>query len=134
MPTLLAQIQGAAQILNQERLAALADATRRRIQEIQSGALAVDGTVLDGIAVCVGTIGAFLDGLRAGRRNLDALIDSALREMDAAIEGKTRAVVSAPRPATADIAPIVDELRAAMESWLANHGDDHARARGASTA
>ncbi|MEK7815483.1 MAG: Hpt domain-containing protein [Pseudomonadota bacterium] len=129
VPTLLAQIQGAAQILNQERLAALADATRRRIQEIQSGALAVDGTVLDGIAVCVGTIGAFLDGLRAGRRNLDALIDSALREMDAAIEGKTRAVVSAPRPATADIAPIVDELRAAMESWLANHGDDHARAR-----
>ncbi len=129
VPTLLAQIQGAAQILNQERLAALADATRRRIQEIQDGALAVDAAVLDGIAVCVGTIGAFLDGLRAGRRNLDVLIDSALRELDAAIEGKMRAAVSVPRPATADIVPIVDALRAAMESWLANHGDDRARGR-----
>ncbi|TAM47977.1 MAG: hypothetical protein EPN55_01100, partial [Gammaproteobacteria bacterium] len=131
VPALLSQIQGAAQILGQEPLAELADRTRQHIQDIRDGVLPTDTAVLDGIAVCVGTIGAYLDGLKAGRRNLEALIDSARREIDAAIAGKRRegTVAVPPAAAAADVATAVGGVRAAIESWLAQPGDVDAHAR-----
>ncbi len=133
VPALLSQIQGAAQILGQEPLAELADRTRQHIQDIRDGVLPTDTAVLDGIAVCVGTIGAYLDGLKAGRRNLDALIDSARREIDAAIAGKRRdnTVVITSAAAATDVATAVGGVRAAIEDWLAqsSDADAHARAR-----
>ncbi len=132
VPGLLSQIQGAALVLGQERLAELADRTRQHIQDLHDGALPADTAVLDGIAVCVGTIGAYLDGLKAGRRNLDALLESARREIDTAIAGKRRQGVAAPTATAAtDAATAVGGLRVAIGAWLAQSGDAvaHKRAR-----
>jgi len=121
-PALLFQIQGAAQILGQESLAELTGLTRGYVQELRDGVLLADVAVLDGLAVCIGTIGAHLDGLKAGRRNLEALIDSALREMAAATEGKRR-----PAPPAEPAADPVEALRTAVEAWLARPTDAAAR-------
>ena len=86
--------------------------------------------MLDGLALEIGTIGAYLDGLKHGRRNLEVLIDAALREMNTAIEGKRR-TVAAPRPATAadgETASLVRALRAAIETWTSGANDSATRA------
>ncbi|MBI3571278.1 MAG: Hpt domain-containing protein [Gammaproteobacteria bacterium] len=130
VPGLLFQIQGAAQILGQERLAELVEATRRHVDDIRGGRLPAEPAVLDGLALEIGTVGAYLDGLKHGRRNLEVLIDAALREMNAAIEGKRRTVVT-PRPGTAvgdETTSLVHALRAAIEAWITGANDAATRA------
>ncbi len=132
VPGLLSQIQGAALVLGQDRLAELADRTRQHIQDLRDGALPADTAVLDGIAVSVGTIGAYLDGLKASRRNLDALLESARREIDTAVAGKRRqGAAAATATAATDVATAVGGLRVAIGAWLAQSGDAvaHKRAR-----
>jgi chemosensory pili system protein ChpA (sensor histidine kinase/response regulator) len=126
VPALLSQIQGAAQILGQESLSELTGLTRGYVQELRDGVLVADSAVLDGLAVCIGTVGAHLDGLKAGRRHLDAMIDLALREMAAATEGKRR---PGPIPAlSAESADPVEALRIAIGRWLERPNDTAARA------
>ncbi|MEK7262713.1 MAG: Hpt domain-containing protein, partial [Pseudomonadota bacterium] len=130
VPGLLSQIQGAARILSQERLAGLVEVTKRHVDDIRDGRLPAEAVVLDGLALEIGTIGAYLDGLKHGRRNLEVLIDAALREMNTAIEGKRR-TVAAPRPATAadgETASLVRALRAAIETWTSGANDSATRA------
>ena len=130
VPGLLSQIQGAAQILGQERLAELVEATRRHVEDLRDGRLPTETAVLDGLALEIGTIGAYLDGLKNGRRNLEVLIDAALREMNAAVEGKRRDV-AAPRPATTaggGTASPVQALRAAIEAWISGANNSATRA------
>ena len=130
VPGLLSQIQGAARILSQERLAGLVEITKQHIDDIRDGRLPAEAAVLDGLALEIGTIGAYLDGLKHGRRNLEVLIDAALREMNTAIEGKRR-TVAAPRPATAadgETASLVHALRAAIETWISGANDSATRA------
>ncbi|HSD97362.1 MAG TPA: Hpt domain-containing protein [Sulfuricaulis sp.] len=109
-PQLLSQILGAMQILGQARAAELVEATKQHVEDIRSGALIIDSAIMDGLAVCVGTIGAFVEGLRADRPNLDALIDAAFKEMEASLSsghGKQR-----------DPALLIDGVRLSLESWL----------------
>ncbi len=118
-PQLLSQILGAMQILGQARAADLVEATKRHIEDIRTGALIVDSAIMDGLAVCVGTIGAFVEGLRADRPNLEALIDAAFKEMDTALgsgHGKQR-----------DPALLIDGVRLSLESWLDDPENEVAR-------
>ena len=118
-PQLLSQILGAMQILGQARAADLVEATKQHIEDIRTGALIVDSAIMDGLAVCVGTIGAFVEGLRADRPNLEALIDSAFKEMDTALgsgHGKQR-----------DPALLIDGVRLSLESWLDDPENEAAR-------
>lgn len=120
-PPLLTQIQGALQILGVERVSELAERSVQHVHDIQAGRLVPTSRVLDGLAVCVGTIGAYIDGLRAGRHNLDALVDSATREMDAVITGSQRAAPSA--EAEGDLATYVAKIRSGFEDWLQRNYD-----------
>ena len=118
-PQLLSQILGAMQILGQARAADLVEATKQHIEDIRTGALIIDSAIMDGLAVCVGTIGAFVEGLRADRPNLEALIDSAFKEMDTALgsgHGKQR-----------DPALLIDGVRLSLESWLDDPENEAAR-------
>ncbi|MEK9134535.1 MAG: hypothetical protein AAB333_06710, partial [Pseudomonadota bacterium] len=118
-PQLLSQILGAMQILGQARAADLVEATKQHIEDIRTGALIVDSAIMDGLAVCVGTIGAFVEGLRADRPNLEALIDAAFKEMDTALgsgHGKQR-----------DPALLIDGVRLSLESWLDDPENEAAR-------
>jgi chemosensory pili system protein ChpA (sensor histidine kinase/response regulator) len=118
-PQLLSQILGAMQILGQTRVADLVEATRQKIEDIRSGALIIDSAIMDGLAVCVGTIGAFIEGLRADRPNLEALIDAAFKELDAALasgHGKQR-----------DPALLIDGVRLSLETWLDDPENEAAR-------
>ncbi|MHB8729348.1 MAG: hybrid sensor histidine kinase/response regulator [Sulfuricaulis sp.] len=119
VPQLLSQVLGAMQILGQTRAAELVEATRRHIEDIRSGALVADSAIMDGMAVCVGTIGAYVEGLRADRQNLEALIDSAFTEMEAALgsgHGKQR-----------DPAMLIDGIRLSLESWLDDRENEAGR-------
>ncbi|MGE5240333.1 MAG: Hpt domain-containing protein [Bacteroidota bacterium] len=110
VPSLLSQILGALQILGQERAAELVDATKQHIEEIRRGALVVDSAIMDALAVSIGTVGAYVEGLRAGRTNLEALIDTAFAEMNAVLgggHGKQR-----------DPGLFIDGIRLSLESWL----------------
>ncbi len=118
-PQLLSQILGAMQILGQARAADLVEATKQHIEDIRAGALIVDSAIMDGLAVCVGTIGAFVEGLRADRPNLEELIDAAFKEMDTALgsgHGKQR-----------DPALLIDGVRLSLESWLDDPENEAAR-------
>ncbi len=108
---LLNQIAGALQILGQTRALELTEAARERMEALQEGSLAATPTMLDALAVCIGTIGAYIDGLRTGRRNLDSLVNSALAEMQrAAGQGGGSAL---------DFAVLKERL----EAWLASPAD-----------
>ncbi|MHB8697997.1 MAG: Hpt domain-containing protein [Sulfuricaulis sp.] len=110
VPQLLSQILGAMQILGQAHAAELVEATKQHVEAVRRGTLVADSAIMDGLAVCVGTIGAFVEGLRADRKNLDALIDSALREMEAALGGS--------HGQQRDPALLIDGIRLSLESWL----------------
>jgi chemosensory pili system protein ChpA (sensor histidine kinase/response regulator) len=112
VPTLLNQIQGAVQILGKDEAARLVTGARNAVEQIQVRALSPSQSVMDGLAVCIGTVGAYMDGLRTGRRNLDTLVDSALKELESA--------VSAAPAATADPQALVKRIQSNLEEWLAN--------------
>ncbi len=119
VPQLLSQILGATQILGQARAAELVEATKRHIEDIRGGRLVADSAIMDGLAVCVGTIGAYVEGLRADRQNLESLIDSAFAEMETALgsgHGKQR-----------DPAMLIDGVRLSLESWLDDRENEAAR-------
>ena len=120
IPKQLGQIQGALQVLGVEHAVELTSVTRQYIENIRAGALAADAGVLDGLAVCIGTIGAYVDGLRAGRRNLEPLIESALVELRSAVEGKAR---TGAVPAGDPLAG----LRARLDAWFSKPGSAEAR-------
>ncbi len=85
VPALLTQVVGALQVLGQESVARFAEETLQHVEAIREGRLRPDTAVLDGLAVSVGTISAYLDGLHHGRTNLDNIIVTARREMRSAL-------------------------------------------------
>ncbi|BAU50028.1 chemotaxis protein CheA [Sulfurifustis variabilis] len=119
IPRQLGQIEGALQILGLERAVELARVTRGHVETMRRGEMRVDPALLDAFAVCIGSIGAYLEGLRAGRRNIDGLIESALGEIATAVEGRSR-------PASAASPPPADP-RAALKEWLDRPGEAASR-------
>ncbi|OGI44460.1 MAG: hypothetical protein A2V92_00525 [Candidatus Muproteobacteria bacterium RBG_16_65_31] len=102
IPQHLSQIQGALQILGLDAASELAEVAKRNIEGLRQRALAADSRLLDALAVGIGTIGAYVEGLRAGRKNTDLLIDSAIQGMNAAATPASQRAperVSAPPPA-----------------------------------
>ncbi|MBI3900378.1 MAG: Hpt domain-containing protein [Gammaproteobacteria bacterium] len=113
VPKQLGQIQGALEVLlGVERVVELTSATRQHVEDIRRKTLTADSAILDGLAVCIGTIGAYVDGLRAGRKNLDPLIESALREMRVAVQSKMGGHSAAGND------PLTT-LRMSLDAWLA---------------
>jgi chemosensory pili system protein ChpA (sensor histidine kinase/response regulator) len=102
IPTHLSQIQGALEILGQERVAELTGATNDYMQEIQAVGQPVTSVVLDALAVAVGTIGAYIEGLERDRPNVEQLLDVAWRELDSARTG-THLPVGDPEALIADV-------------------------------
>ncbi|HEX9811114.1 MAG TPA: Hpt domain-containing protein [Burkholderiales bacterium] len=115
VPRQLEQIQGALQILGAERAVELALVTRRHIDQVRDRAIAVDSDVLDALAICVGTLGAYVDGLKAGRKNIDSLVESALREVDIAVKEKVGRATRAQDP--------VGALRERLDAWFGEPAD-----------
>lgn len=119
-PQQLTQIQGTLQILGVDRVSELAERSVRYVRDIQSGRLVATTRVLDSLAVCIGTIGAYIDGLRFGRPNLDMLVESATREMDAVIAENQGAAPGANEKD--DLVTRVEKIRSDLEDWLQNGG------------
>ncbi|HEC13440.1 MAG TPA: response regulator [Acidiferrobacteraceae bacterium] len=115
VPRQLNQIQGAMQMLGQDRAAELINLTRRYIEEARVGALPVDDAMLDALAVSVGSVDAYMAGLEKGRHNLGKLIDKAMEDMDAAMAAK-RAIMVNP---TAISEGILEDFNA----WLDDTAD-----------
>ena len=119
VPQHLSQIQGALQILGQDRAAQLTAAAGQYVQEMHAGAVA-ENAMLDALAVAVGTIGAYVEGLERGRPNLEALLDVAWRDLDAARTGKRLQAGSA--------RTLVAEAEKALGIWLADPAEPGVRA------
>jgi chemosensory pili system protein ChpA (sensor histidine kinase/response regulator) len=118
IPQNLSQIEGALQILAQDRAADFTRRTMNRIEELLDGRLVASPGVLDGIAVSVGTIGAYMDGLQFNRGNLESLLDSADHDMEAAIARGGDAVSTAPREQT--LATLAGDIHATVSQWASN--------------
>jgi chemosensory pili system protein ChpA (sensor histidine kinase/response regulator) len=121
IPQNLSQIEGALQILAQDRAADFTRRTMHRIEELLDGQLVPTPGVLDGIAVSIGTIGAYMDGLQFNRGNLESLLDSADHDMEEAIARGGEAVSSAPREQT--LATLAGDIHATVSQWASNTDD-----------
>ena len=110
VPGYLNQIQGALQILGQEHVAEMTMVTNQTVQDVHAGALTVNSAVLDALAVAVGTIGAYIEGLERDRPNLDAVLSVAWRDLDAARSGK--------RSPAGDPAALIADIQRKLPAWL----------------
>lgn len=115
VPVYLSQIQGALQILGQERAAELVVAAHRHVQDMRDGRLAADAAILDGLAVAVGTIGAYIEGLERDRPHLEALLTAANHDMAAALTGK--------RPHSGSPDALLNSIEKNLGIWFANRAD-----------
>ena len=110
VPGYLNQIQGALQILGQEPVADMTAVTNQTVQDVLGGILVADNRVLDALAVAVGTIGAYIEGLERDSTNLDTLLSVAWRELDSTRTGR-------PSPAGNPTALITD-IRQKLNLWM----------------
>ena len=118
VPHFLSQIQGALQILGQEAAAELAAVTASHIERIQRRECHADHAVFDALAVAVGTIEVYLEGLERDRPNLETLIHVARQELDAALGG------AAAGGGASDTQ--LELVRVALDAWLAEPTDAQA--------
>lgn len=117
VPSHLTQVQGALQMLGEERPLQLAAVIGERVGDIRSRTLTPSKPVLEALAVCVGTLSAYVDGLHHGRPNIDDLIDAALNDMESA--------ATAARMGGVDPASLLEEMGRQLDRWL-QRGDDRA--------
>ncbi len=115
VPAQLTQVQGALQMLGEERALALAALIGERVTDIRSGELVASKSVLEALAVCVGTLSAYAEGLRHGRPSIDELIEAAMNDMQAA--------VTATRLDKLDSAGLLAEIGAQLGRWLDDRRD-----------
>lgn len=87
VPKHLAQIQGALAILGLDRAVAVVNNVQTHIDALRERRLTPTAAVLDALAVCIGTVAAYMDGLRLGRRNVETQLESALTEMSVVVAG-----------------------------------------------
>jgi len=115
VPHFLNQIQGALQILGQERAADLVVSTNQLVQSMHDGQIIADSTILDALAVAVGTIGAYVEGLERDRPNLELLLVSANSDLAASLTGK--------RPDSGSPDVLLSGIETSLTAWSADHAD-----------
>ena len=117
--TYLLQIEGAVQILGQEELAALTSRTIDAISELLHGNLTSSPKTLEALAVAVGTIGAYLDGLQYDRPNVDTLLEVADYELRSLAEEAGERAQMQDRSVEAVLARIANNL----DQWMSDNSD-----------
>ena len=115
VPLSLNQIQGALQILGQDRAADLVVSANQHVQNMRDGRMAADNAILDALAVAVGTVGAYIEGLERDRPNLESLLISAHNDLAAALTGK--------RPESGNPEALLNGLETNLTAWSADHSD-----------
>jgi chemosensory pili system protein ChpA (sensor histidine kinase/response regulator) len=115
VPPSLSQIQGALQILGQERASELAVTTSQLVQDLREGRLSADSAILDALAVAVGTIGAYVEGLERDRPNLETMLTNARHDLSVALTGK--------RPHSGEPDLLLSGIEQSLTAWLADHQD-----------
>jgi chemosensory pili system protein ChpA (sensor histidine kinase/response regulator) len=123
--TYLLQIEGAVQILGQEELAALTSRTIDAINELLHGNLTSNPKTLEALAVAVGTIGAYLDGLQYDRPNVDALLEVADYELGSLAEEAGERAQLQDRSVEAVLTRIANHL----DQWITANGDANLQKR-----
>jgi chemosensory pili system protein ChpA (sensor histidine kinase/response regulator) len=118
VPQSLNQIQGALQILGQDRAAGLVVNANLHVQNMRDGRMAADNAILDSLAVAVGTIGAYIEGLERDRPNLVALLISAHNDLAVALTGK--------RPDSGNPEALLNGIETSLTAWSADHADSAA--------
>jgi chemosensory pili system protein ChpA (sensor histidine kinase/response regulator) len=108
LPQYLSQIQGALQIVGQDRAAELTVVASGHVQDLMHGARTPSRPVFEALAVAIGTIGAYLEGLERDRPNLAQMLDVAFQDLEAATNA--RPFSEAPRQ--------VQALGKQFERWL----------------
>jgi len=115
VPHSLNQIQGALQILGQDRAANLMVGANQLVQSMYDGRIDADNAVLDALAVAVGTVGAYIEGLEHDRPNLELLLVSARTDLAAALTGK--------RPDSGNPEALLASIETNLAAWSANRDD-----------
>ncbi|MFQ5935143.1 MAG: Hpt domain-containing protein, partial [Acidiferrobacterales bacterium] len=118
IPDYLGQIHGALQMLGEERALELAELIGARIDELRTGKLVPTAAVLDALAVCVGTLTAYAEGLQHGRTNIDDLMDAATNDMEAASRAAELGEL--------DPNVLLDSVQSYVSQWLENTTDTEA--------
>ncbi|MFV1996768.1 MAG: Hpt domain-containing protein [Acidiferrobacterales bacterium] len=128
VPQNLIQIQGALQILGQDRASEFTLRTSNYVDQVVDGKLSPTPAVLDGLAVSVGTIGAYVEGLQFNRASLDLLIDAAEQDMERAIARGGEVVAMTTKPGRS-LKELAIEFEKAVTRWTNDTGNDSARSR-----
>lgn len=126
VPQNLIQIQGALQILGQDRASEFTLRTSDYVEQVVDGRLPPTPAVLDGLAVSIGTIGAYVEGLQFNRASLDLLINAAEQDMERAIAGGGEVVAMTTKP-TRSLKELAIDFEKAVSQWTNDTGNDSAR-------
>ena len=113
VPVYLSQIQGALQILGQDRAAELVVSAHRHVQNMRDGRLVADAAILDALAVAVGTIGAYIEGLERDRPHLESLLVTANNDLATALTGK--------RPHSGSPDALLTGIEKNLGAWFVDH-------------
>ena len=111
-PHYLSQIQGALQILGQEHAAGMVADTQQLVQDMRAGTLHADSVLLDALAVAVGTIAAYIEGLERDRPNLEGILAVARHDLTHALIGK--------RPHSGTPDRLLMDVEEQLGVWLAD--------------
>ncbi|HET9122355.1 MAG TPA: Hpt domain-containing protein, partial [Acidiferrobacteraceae bacterium] len=116
IPAHLTQVQGALQILGQDRAAELAAVIGQHVLDLIQGSVRAAPRVFEALAVGIGTLGAYLDGLERGRTSLPALVDLALQDIDDALRESAAAAPLAPADTRAQLRALLKGALGAEEA------------------
>jgi chemosensory pili system protein ChpA (sensor histidine kinase/response regulator) len=126
VPQNLIQIQGALQILGQDRASEFTLHTSDYVDQVVDGRLPPTPAVLDGLAVSIGTIGAYVEGLQFNRASLDLLIDAAEQDMERAIAGGGEVVAMTAKPARS-LKELAIDFEKSVNQWTSDTSNESTR-------
>ena len=108
------QIRGALQVLGEQKVGLLLKMAEDQFVALANGESEAKPDLIEALAISVGTMEAYVQGLQSGRSGMDDLLDRSITDLEVAI-GKT--------VSRADVEDLLDSASDSLFSWLSNQSD-----------
>ena len=108
------QIRGALQVLGEQKMGLLLQMSEDQFIALQKGEIESSPQLVDALAVAIGTMEEYVNGLQSGRQGMDHLLDRSITDLEVAIGKKVT---------RADVAELLENSSDSLFSWLADQSD-----------
>ncbi len=115
IPDHLSQVQGVLRILGQHRIAELLGSAIEQVRKLFRGQLAPSTTIIEALAVVVGTTESYVQGLEQDRPRLNALVERAEQDLEDAVAERDTGTV--------DPHALIQAIQGHLDDWLRDNAD-----------